>query len=191
MITNTEEFCWCRSWKDGERCRFFRGMPPLKPGFVPSDSPWFRKGHEHEEIEVPSGILKLGRAHQVLTLEGADLMTHEVACIGTFRDSNRKRVVYAWFPQSDTFLQGKEALRNVGIKVVDDTHDPSRALDALREAAMRVCAEFPRVKIAMGIDDGAQGLLVEGNVPYLMDALRKAAPEHAEKEGNGADATSC
>jgi hypothetical protein len=178
-ITKSEEFCKCRSYRDGERCRFFKGWEPLKPGFEPDPrDPGFKPGGDAEELFPPDRLLNLKRsAHYVYRIEGEGVPDYEYACIGAFSVGEKGKetlIPYAWFSQSDTFLQGAEALERIGVTVEDDLlYNYAPAINAIDEAVQEYVKHWPQHRIALAFDDGT-GLEVSGNDTALMRAIYDA-----------------
>lgn len=156
----------CKSMKDGQRFRFFKGMPPLRPGFTPKESD-VTPGSGNEEIFPPANLPD--RAHYVYMIEGQDVPRYECCVLGAIV-VGKGAVPFAWFTQSGEFLQGVEALERIGLKCDDVLHDPTETIGHMHEAVQTFAVNFPSVKIVMAIDDGT-GMRCSGNDTALMDML--------------------
>jgi hypothetical protein len=185
-ITNYKEVCKCRSYALDDRCRFFKDMPPLKPGFKPNpEDPELRPDGKHHEIDPPDRLGNLRRgAHYVYKIEGEGVSQYEHACVGAFivgEKGKEKPVPYAWFSQSDEFVQGEEALARIGLPVEDDLGTNYReAANAIDAAVREYTNAWPKHRVVFGIDDGT-GLRVAGSDVALMRAMIDA--EKAGRDG--------
>jgi hypothetical protein len=175
-ITSIEELCKCRSYAVEDRCRFFKEMPPLKPGFKPNpEDPELRPDGKHHEVEPPDRLANLRRgAHYVYKVEGEGVDEYEHACVGVFMvgaGDKQQPVPYAWFSQSDTFIQGEEALERIGLPVENDLlTNYADALNGIDGAVQEYIRVWPNHRLAFGFDDGT-GLKVFGNDTPMMRAL--------------------
>lgn len=168
-IKSVEEFCICRSMKDGERCRFFRGMPPLKPGFKPNPAdPAFLPRGANEEIYPDREAPGMGTgAHYVYLVTGEGVPAGESAVFATVSG-----VAMCWLVQSGQVYVGVDAIKRAFGDLVDTSamHDPGPAIDLIREALLRMSNAFPSVRFVFAVDTGA-GLLPEGNDHDLVNTI--------------------
>jgi hypothetical protein len=160
--------------KDEDRCRFFKTMPPLRPGFKPDPKDaGFLKGGSAEEIDpvekVPT-FKELG-AHMVYMVYGEEVPANETA---VFASMNGAPV--CWLTQSDEFLQGSDAIKRVFGDLYIADKDPGPALRRLLDGMRVVSDNYPDLKLAFAYDAGT-GPQVEGNCEELMDGFRKASKE--------------
>ena len=174
-----EPFAKCKSFKDGERCRFFKGWEPLRPGFKPDPrDPGFKPGGDAEEIHPPDRLLNMReQAHYVYRVFGEDVPDYEYVVVGVMRekrDGKKLAIPYAWFSQSDTFMQGEKALERVGIDVENDLeHAYADAVNSIDAAVLEYSKYWPEHRIVLAFDDGT-GLRCAGNAPDLMNAIHAA-----------------
>jgi len=168
-IEKVEEFCACRSMKDGERCRFFRGMPPLKPGFAPNPAdPAFLPRGPNEELYPDREAPGVQGAHWVYLVSGEGLPPHEVA---VFAFANGAPM--CWLVQSGRMLMGVNAIKREFGDLVDTAgmDVPAAAIESIREACRALVRTYPLVRVVFAVDTG-NGLMAEGNDPILMKNLQ-------------------
>jgi len=148
-------------------------MPPLKPGFKPNPSdPAFLPRGPNEEIYPDREAPGLGTgAHFVYLVSGEGVPANECAVFASIHGQ-----LMCWFVQSGQVLVGTDAIKRTFGDLVstEHMHDPTLAIDAVREGCRALVKAYPRVRLVFAVDPGNGVLLPEGNDTGMIDTLIEA-----------------
>jgi len=170
QIKSVTHFATCRSMKDGERCKFFKGMPPLKPGFNDVDD--MSGLGVPDEIEIPDGLKgdKHEGAHFVYLVGGDFLPDNEAAVFVMVHGEP-----VCWLVQCGEVFQGQQAIKRAFGDLVDveGMNDPHGAVEAVFEACDRLSRAFG-IDYVVGIRPGGTDMLFQSNNSDMIDIHREA-----------------